>query len=135
MKPSVASGIFFGLFAMLNNLLLAPKIQNKFAIVIIMSGLMFFCSYFSILFTKRQLNYQLTFLNGLRASIQSGILMGICYCISIVLLQKVLLPNYIPNLDSLGQYFFHFNIYIILFSIISLIFGALLSSLLMTKTN
>jgi hypothetical protein len=133
MNAVVLISLIFGIITLLNNFFLATQVENKSIGFILVSGLLFFNIYFSILFTKKAHQYTLTFSQGFKAAVQSGIIQSIFYFSSIVLIQKYISPNYFPDLYSLKQYILILNINIILFSILSAIFGAVLTSFLMTK--
>lgn len=133
MNPVVLISLIFGIITLINNFFLATQVENKSIGFILVSGLLFFNIYFSILFTKKALQYTLTFSQGFKAAVQSGIIQSVFYFSSIVLIQKYISPNYFPDLYSLKQYILILNINIILFSILSAIFGAVLTSFLMTK--
>jgi hypothetical protein len=133
MNPVVLISLIFGIITLLNNFFLATQVENKSIGFILVSGLLFFNIYFSILFTKKAHQYTLSFSQGFKAAIQSGIIQSVFYFSSIVLIQKYISPNYFPDLYSLKQYILILNINIILFSILSAIFGAVLTSFLMTK--
>ena len=133
MNPVLLISIVFGIISLLNNYFLATQIKDKSVGIILVSGLLFFNIYFSILFTKKINHYTLSFSQGFKAAVQSGIIQSIFYFSSIVLIQKYISPNYFPELYSLKQYILILNINIILFSILSAIFGAVLTSFLMTK--
>lgn len=133
MNPAVLISLIFGIITLLNNFFLATQVENKSVGFILVSGLLFFNIYFSILFTKKAHQYTLTFSQGFKAAVQSGIIQSVFYFSSIVLIQKYISPNYFPDLYSLKQYILILNINIILFSILSAIFGAVLTSFLMTK--
>lgn len=130
MKPSIISGIIFGIFTIIINVFLVLPIKEKSPAIILISGLLFFNTLFSVLFTKRANAYQLKWIDGMKSAIQSGIIMGLFYFFSIVLIQKFIQPGYFPELESLKQFFLIFNINIILFSIFSAIFGLITSTLL-----
>lgn len=133
MNPVLLISIIFGIITLMNNFFLANQIEEKSIGMILVSGLLFFNIYFSILFTKKANQYTLTFSQGFKAAVQSGIIQSLFYFGSIVLIQKYISPNYFPDLYSLKQYILILNINIILFSILSAIFGAVLTSFLMTK--
>lgn len=133
MNPVLLISIIFGIITLINNFFLANQIEEKSIGIILVSGLLFFNIYFSILFTKKANQYTLTFSQGFKAAVQSGIIQSLFYFGSIVLIQKYISPNYFPDLYSLKQYILILNINIILFSILSAIFGAVLTSFLMTK--
>ena len=133
MNPVLLISLVFGVITLLNNFFLATQVENKSIGFILVSGLLFFNIYFSILFTKKAHQYTLSFSQGFKAAVQSGIVQAIFYFSSIVLIQKYISPNYFPDLYSLKQYILILNINIILFSILSAIFGAVLTSFLMTK--
>lgn len=130
MKPSIISGIIFGILTIIINVFLVLPIKEKSPAIILISGLLFFNTLFSVLFTKRANAYQLKWIDGMKSAIQSGIIMGLFYFFSIVLIQKFIQPGYFPELESLKQFFLIFNINIILFSIFSAIFGLITSTLL-----
>lgn len=133
MKPSILVGIFFGILTIIINLTIVATYKDKSNAMMLVFGLLFFNIYFSILFTKKSLGYSLFFIQGFKASIQSGITQSIFYFCSIVLLQKYISPGFFPDLNSISQYFSILNVNIILFSILSAIFGAILSKMLSTK--
>ena len=133
MNPVLLTSLIFGIITLINNFFLATQVENKSIGFILVSGLLFFNIYFSILFTKKANHYTLSFSQGFKAAVQSGIIQSIFYFSSIVLIQKYISPNYFPDLYSLKQYILILNINIILFSILSAIFGAVLTSFLMTK--
>jgi hypothetical protein len=133
MKPSIACGIIFGFLTIIINIFLILPIKDKSAAMILISGLLFFNTLFSVLFTKKSNGYILTWIEGMKSAIQSGIIMGLFYFGSIVLIQKYISPGYFPELESLKQFFLIFNINIILFSIFSIIFGLITSSLFHNK--
>lgn len=101
--------------------------------IILISGLLFFNSMFSVLFTKRAQGYQLTWAEGFKASIQSGMMQGIFYYISVLLIQLYIKPGFFPEIDSWKHYLLYFNIYIIVFSVLSAIFGVITSGLFHNK--
>lgn len=133
MKPSLICGIFFGMLTLLINIFLIVPYPNKMSGLILISGLLFFNSLFSVLFTKKSNGYQLAVTEGMKAAIQSGIIMSLFYCLSIYLVQNHIKPGYFPDLVSMHQYFINFNFYIIGFSILSVIFGVITSGLFQTK--
>lgn len=133
MKPSLLSGLFFGVLTILINVVVVQSVKEKSAAFILVSGLLFFNTMFAVLFTKRKQGYQLTWAEGMKAAIQGGMVQGIFYFLSIVLIQKKISPGYFPELDSWKQFLLIFNINIILFSIFSAIFGLITSTLFHNK--
>lgn len=132
MKSSFLVGFFFGLLNLLTNLYVLAPSKNKTLGIIIGSGLLFFNSVFSVLFTKKEMGYSLTWSAGMKASIQSGIIHSLLYFSSILLIQYLISPGYFPGLNSWKQYLLILNINIILFSVLSLIFGFISSTLFCT---
>ncbi len=133
MNPVVLISLIFGLISLFNNFFLATQVKEKEIGIILVLGLLFFNIYFSILFTKKAHQYTLTFSQGFKAAVQSGMIQSVFYFSSKVLIQKYISPNYFPKLYSLKDYLLELNIAIIYFSILSAIFGAVLTSFLMTK--
>lgn len=133
MKPSIIVGIVFGLINLLTNLFVVLPTKEKNIGIILGSGLLFFNSLFSILFTKKRNGYELTLAEGMKASIQSGIVHGLFYFLSILIIQNYMVKGFFPELSSMKQYFFILNINIIIFSLFSTIFGFITSGLLQTK--
>lgn len=133
MKPSIFVGIIFGLINLSTNIFVILPTKEKNIGLILGSGLLFFNSLFSVLFTKKSNGYQLTLAEGLKSSIQSGIIHGLFYFVSIVVIQNFILKGFFPELVTFKQYFFILNINIIIFSIFSTIFGFITSALLYTK--
>jgi hypothetical protein len=130
MKPPILIGIIFGVISVLISKTIVSNLGENAntPLIILISGLLFFCNLFAVLFTKKNNGYQLTRVEGIKACVQSGIVQGIVYTI-ITLMIKANMSNDMP----MAQYFLYFNICIILFSLFSLIFGLILSSLLHTK--
>lgn len=133
MKPSVIVGLVFGILAMLINIFVVLPIRDRAPGFILISGLLFFNTLFSVLMTKRAQAYQLTWAEGMKSAIQSGMIQGIFYYLSILLIQKKISPGYFPELDTWKQYFLIFNMNIILFSIFSAIFGFISSALFQNR--
>ena len=133
MKPSILAGLFFGLTTVALNVFIVLPIKDKAPTIILISGLLFFNTMFSVLLTKRKNGYQLKWSEGMKASIQSGMIQALFYFASIVLIQKKIMPGYFPELDSLKEFFLVFNMNIILFSIFSAIFGFISSTLFYNK--
>ena len=130
MKPSILSGLFFGAINLVTNVFVVLPLKAQMVGVILGSGLLFFNSLFAVLFTKKQNQYQLTWNQGMKASVQAGIIQSLFYFLSIVLIQRVFSPGFFPELVSFGQYLPILSINIILFSVFSFIFGFITSSLL-----
>jgi hypothetical protein len=133
MKPSLVVGLVFGLVTLGINALLVLPLPEKTPGFILISGLLFFNTMFSVLFTKRANGYVLAWAEGFKAAIQSGILQGIFYYISVLMIQFFIRPGFFPELNSWKHYLLYFNIYIIAFSIFSAIFGFITSSLFHNK--
>jgi hypothetical protein len=133
MKPSIICGILFGGINMLTNIYLVLPTKNKTLGLMLGSGILFFNVLFSVLFTKKANGYILKWADGMKAAIQGGILQGVLYFISLVIIQNYVSPGFFPELSSVKQYFLILNINIIVFSIFSTIFGSIMSSLLHTK--
>ena len=133
MKPSLLIGIIFGFLTIAINIILVQPLPEKSLGFILISGLLFFNTMFSVLFTKRANGYTLTWSEGIKAAIQSGMMQGIFYYISVLLIQLVIKPGFIPELNNWKQYLLYFNIYIIAFSVFSAIFGFITSSLFHNK--
>jgi len=129
MRPSYIVGFVFGIMTILVNIFLVLPVKNNLLGFILLSGLLFFNSLFSVLFTKKSNGYNLSWIEGIKSSVQSGIVQGLFYFISILLIRNYISPESFPDLNSLKQYLLIFNIYIILFSIFSAIFGLITSSL------
>lgn len=129
MRPSYIVGFVFGIMTILVNIFLVLPVKNNLLGFILLSGLLFFNSLFSVLFTKKSNGYNLTWIEGIKSSVQSGIVQGLFYFASILLIRNYISPESFPDLNSLKQYLLIFNIYIILFSIFSAIFGLITSSL------
>lgn len=108
-------------------------ISDKVPGFILISGLLFFNSMFSVLFTKRKMNYNLSWIEGFKASIQSGMIQGLCYYFSIIVIQLYIRPGFFPELNDWRQFLLYFNIYIIAFSLFSAIFGVITSGLFYNK--
>jgi hypothetical protein len=132
-KTSIIVGFFFGCFGLINNIILATKIEDKSIGFILTSGILFFNIYFTLLFTKKQQNYSLLFPEGFKSAIQAGMIQGLFYFFSIVVIQKYILPGFFPDLQGWKSFMLIFNINLILFSILSAIFGAILTVLLMNN--
>lgn len=133
MKPSIIVGIVFGLITIVVNLTIVATFKDKSNAMFLVSGLLFFNIYFAILFTKKKLGYSLLFIQGFKASVQAGITQSLFYFLSIIILQKYIQPGFFPDLNTIPQYFSILNTNIILFSLISAIFGAILSQMLSNK--
>ena len=133
MKPSLTVGIILGLITIGINIALITPLPAKTPGFILISGLLFFNSMFSVLFTKRANGYSLSWSEGFKASIQSGMMQGICYYISVLLIQLYIKPGFFPELNSWKYYLLYFNIYIIAFSVFSAIFGVVTSGLFHNK--
>ena len=129
MKPSHAVGVVFGLLTIGINAFLILPLPEKTPGFILISGLLFFNTLFSVLMTKRSNGYILSWADGFKAAIQSGLIQGIFYYVSVLLIQFFLRPGFFPELNSWKQYLLYFNIYIIAFSLFSAIFGLITSSL------
>lgn len=133
MKPAIKVGLFFAVLTIAINSLLVLPLPEKSPGFILISGLLFFNSMFSVLMTKRSNNYSLSWIEGFKASVQSGIVQGIGYYTSILLIQGYIRPGFFPELASWKQYLLYFNIYIIAFSVFSAIFGVITSGLFYNK--
>ena len=133
MKPSFICGILFGICTIIVNVYLVLPTKNNLLGMILISGLLFFNSLYTVLFTKKRNNYNLSMTEGIKASVQSGIIQSLFYFLSIELIRKYISPEFFPGLDSFRQYSFNLSIYIIGFSIFSIIFGLITSSLLHNK--
>lgn len=133
MNPSFICGIVFGIFTIIVNIYLVMPTKNNMLGFILITGLLFFNSMFTVLFTKKANNYSISMVEGIKASIQSGIIQALFYFLSIVLIRKYINPEFFPGLDTFRQYSFNLSIYIIGFSIFSIIFGLITSSLLHNK--
>lgn len=133
MRASFLVGLLFGGINLVTNIAILLPIKDRTIGVILASGLLFFCCLFSVLFTKKQNGYQLSWSQGMKAAIQSGIIQGILYFISLVLIQNYISPNFFPELHSIKQYLLILNINIIAFSLFSTIFGFIASGLFHTK--
>ena len=134
MRPSIVCGIVFGLLAILVSewVILPMKDKSNAIVIILISGLLFFNNLFACLFTKKSNGYQLKWVEGLKAAVQSGIVMGVVYT-SFILIQKYIRFSQTAESESVMQYLMYFNIYIILFSIFSAIFGLITSTLLFNQ--
>lgn len=133
MKPSLIVGIVFGLLTVGINIALVMPLPEKTPGVILISGLLFFNSMFAVLFTKRANGYILSWSEGFKASIQAGMMQGIFYYISVLLIQLYIKPGFFPELNNWKHYLLYFNIYIIAFSVFSAIFGVITSGLFHNK--
>jgi len=130
MKISVKIGFIFGILTGLMNVFIAVMNSGKIEGIWHVIGIIFFNSYFAILFTKKNMGYQISFQEGFKAAVQAGIIQGMLYFISLVAIQRFIKPDFIPDFQSFFDYLLTFNSNIILFSIVSAILGAILSALL-----
>jgi hypothetical protein len=134
MKPSFICGIIFGILTILINVYLILPTRNNTLGLILISGLLFFNILFTTLFTKKANGYNLAMTDGIKAAVQTGIIQSLFYFLSIYLIRNYICPDFFPGLDTFRQYSFNLSIYIIGFSIFSIIFGLITSSLFHNKT-
>lgn len=133
MRPSLWIGICFGLVNFLANISILPKIKNSMVGLMLASGLLFFNTMFSVLFTKKAQKYILQWNEGMKASVQAGIMQSLFYFGSLIVIQEWIAPGYFPGEVGFGFYAQNLAYFIIGFSVFSFIFGFISSGLFHTQ--